>query len=249
MFTCERCGAGLPPNTDQCAYCGTVSAPARALLQAEAARMMQAAAPYAAHAAAQAAIAKRVAQTNTEQAATRALMWGLLSFLFVCLPFPSVLAILAHGRAQRLAREGGVEVPSRARVGFLFGVLTGVGFVALFIYMCVDIHANTVRVAARKAELAKIVAAHAASPALDHELACALAETALLTDGFQGSTDVGAFHDLQCSGALNVVKDRAELRDFMLRTSSTGAPITATICFKHGSSWFVERTGITSCEL
>jgi len=39
MFTCERCGAGLPPNTDQCGYCGTVSGAARAALAAEAAHV------------------------------------------------------------------------------------------------------------------------------------------------------------------------------------------------------------------
>src|SRR5258706_7714956 len=145
MFTCERCGAGLPPNTDQCAYCRTVSAPARAELQAEAARILQVSAPVQA----QAAIARRVAQVNTEQAASRALLWGLLSPIFVCLPFPSVLAILAFNRAQRLAREGGVALPTRARVGFALGAFTGLGFVALFIYMCLDIHADTVRVEAR----------------------------------------------------------------------------------------------------
>jgi hypothetical protein len=245
MFNCERCGAGLPPNTDQCAYCGTVSAAARAMLQQEAARMMQVSAPIVA----QAAIARRVAQVNTEQAASRALMWGLLSPVFLCLPFPSVLAVMAFNRAQRLAREGSVELPTRARVGLAFGVLTGLGFVAVFVGAGLSVHADNVRVDARKTELAQVVARHANSAVLDHELACALAEVSLLTDGFGGATNTGQFHDLECAGVLNVVKDRAELRDFKLRTSSTGAPVTATICFKHGSSWFVERTGVTSCEL
>jgi hypothetical protein len=245
MFTCERCGAALPPNTDQCAYCGTVSAPARAELQAEAARRLQVSVPVQA----QAAIARRVAQVNTEQAASRALLWGLLSPIFLCLPFPSVLAVLAFNRAQRLAREGGVALPTRARVGFAFGALSGLGFVALFIYMCIDIHADTVRVEARKTELGQVVLRHGNSPTLDHELACALAEISLLTDGFGGSTNTGAFHDLECAGALRVVKDRAEIGDFKLRTSSSGAAVSATVCFKHGERWFVERTGITSCEL
>src|SRR4051812_25184074 len=140
MFTCQRCGATLPPNTDQCAYCGTVSAPARMQLQAEAARMLQAAAPVVA----QAAIARRVAQVNAEQAASRALLWGLLSPIFICLPFPSVLAVMAFNRAQRLAREGGVPLPTRARVGLAFGAACGLGFIALFIYMCIDIHADNV---------------------------------------------------------------------------------------------------------
>ncbi|HEY4104412.1 MAG TPA: hypothetical protein VGM44_10995, partial [Polyangiaceae bacterium] len=71
----------------------------------------------------------------------------------------------------------------------------------------------------------------------------------LLTDGFQGSTNTGQFRDLVCSGALRVIKDRAELDDFKLHTSSSSPAVSATICFKHGNSWFVERTGITSCEL
>jgi hypothetical protein len=134
-------------------------------------------------------------------------------------------------------------------VGLALAALCGVGFVALFIYMCVDIHADNARVEARKAELAKVITARGTSPTLDDDFACALAETALLTDGFAGSTNTGGFRDLRCAGSVHVVKDRAEMSDFMLRTSSTTSPATAVICFKHGNSWFVERTGFTSCEL
>jgi hypothetical protein len=207
--------------------------------------MQQMAAPGAA----QAAIARHMAQTNTEQAASRALLWGLLSPIFFCLPFPSVLAVMAFSRAQRAARAGGVELPTRARVGLAFGVASGLGFVAAFIAVCISVHNDSVRIDARKAELAQVVARHGNSPVLDHELACALAEISLLSDGFAGETSTGSFHDLECAGALHVSKDRAELDDFKLRTSSTGAPVTATICLKHGDRWFVERTGLTSCEL
>src|SRR5664279_4071491 len=130
MFNCERCGAGLPPNTDQCAYCGTVSGPARAALQADAVRLAQAAAAVTA----QAAIQRRVAELGTEQAASRALLWGLLSPIFVCLPVPSVLAVMAYNRAERAARAGGVALPTRARVGLAFGAFSGLGFIALVIY-------------------------------------------------------------------------------------------------------------------
>ena len=245
MFNCERCGAVLPPNTDQCAYCGTVSGPARALLQAEAARAAQAAA----QSFAQAAVLRRMAQHDTERAASRALLWGLVGPIFFCLPFPPVLALLAYNRATRIAREGGVAVPTRAKVGLALAALCALGFVVFCIVAVFADHAANVRIAARKAELAKIITARGTSPTLDHDFACALAETSLLTDGFNGSTNSGIFNDLQCIGAVRVVKDRAELDDFKLRTSSSSAPVTATICFKHGSSWFVERTGITSCEL
>jgi hypothetical protein len=207
--------------------------------------MQQMAAPGAA----QAAIARHMAQTSTEQAASRALLWGLLSPIFVCLPFPSVLAVMAFSRAQRAARAGGVELPTRARVGLALGGVSGLGFVAAFIAVCISVHNDSVRVDARKSELAEVVARHGNSPVLDHELACALAEISLLNDGFAGQTDTGSFRDLECAGALHVVKERAELDDFKLRTSSTAAAATATICLKHGDRWFVERTGVTSCEL
>jgi multidrug efflux pump subunit AcrA (membrane-fusion protein) len=245
MFTCERCGAELPPNTDQCAYCGTVSAPARALLQAETARQQQANA----QATAQAAIQRQLARVAIEQAASRALLWGLFSPIFFCLPFPSALALMAFNRAQRAARQAALELPTRAKVGLALGVLSGLGCVVFWIYIAIDMHADNVRIEARKAELGQVVTRHASSAALDHELACALAEISLLTDGFDGSTNTGSFRDLECEGALHVVKDRAELDDFKLRTSSSSSAVTATICFKHGDRWFVERTGHTSCEL
>jgi hypothetical protein len=245
MFKCERCGADLPANVDQCAYCGTVSLRARLMLQSEAAQRMIAQAPLTA----QAAIAKRVAQVNAEQAANRALTWGILSWPFMCMLLPSVIAVLSFTRAKRLAREAGSEVPTRATVGLVCGLVTGVGFVAVVIAASISVYSDNQRVAARKAELSALVAKRGTSPVLDHDFACQLAELSLLTDGFAGSTNSGEFRDLECSGALHVRKDRAELDDFKLRTSSSSAAVTATICFKHGNSWFVERSGVTSCEL
>jgi hypothetical protein len=134
-------------------------------------------------------------------------------------------------------------------VGLALGALCGLAFSGGFVYTCIDVHADKMRVRARKAELAKVVSARGTSATLDHDFACALAETALLTDGLGRSSNVGAFRELHCVGAVHVVKDRAELGDFELRTASNNAPVTAVICFKYGSSWFVERTGFTSCEL
>lgn len=245
MYNCERCGAVLPPNTDQCAFCGTVSLPARLQLQGEAARQQAISAPIIA----QQAIARRVAQNNTEQAASRALLWGILAPFFVCLPIPSVLAVLARNRAVRIAKEGGVEVPARATVGYLLGLLSAVGFVVCIVAISISVYHDDQRVDARKAALAKIIAAKGTTPTLDHDFACALAEKSLLTDGFNGSTDTGSFRDLECAGSLRIVKDRAEMADFKLKTTSSGGPVSATICFKHGNSWFVERTGLTGCAL
>jgi streptogramin lyase len=71
----------------------------------------------------------------------------------------------------------------------------------------------------------------------------------ILNNGFAGDTSVGSFRNLDCAGAVRVSNGRAELGDFKLASSSTSATVTATICFKRGERWFVERAGVVSCEL
>jgi len=245
MFTCERCGAGLPQNTDQCVYCGTVSAAARAALGAEAARRAHEQATMNA----QVAVLKAKLQSTTEQAASRALMWGLLSFAFFCLPIFNVLSFLSFKRAQTSAREAGTPLPMRATVGLLCSVFTGILFVALWSWAIMSVREDNARVEARKAELSKQIAAHPEGPALDRPFACALAELYVLTNGYDGSTNTGQFRDFDCAGAVTVLTGRAEMPDFKFRTSSSDAQKTATICFKLGARWFVQEARATSCEL
>jgi len=245
MFTCERCGAGLPAHTDQCGYCGTVSGPARAALAAEAAHRAQQQQAMNA----QVALVKVKLQGTTEQAASRALMWGLLSFVFFCLPIFNVLAFLSFKRAQASAREAGSAMPTRATVGLLCAVFTGLLCVGSWIWMITDIRADNARIEARKTELTKQIAAHPEGPALDRPFACALAELYVLTNGYDGSTNTGQFRDVDCAGAVRVLNGRAEMPDFKFRTSSTDAQKSATICFKLGARWFVQEARATSCEL
>jgi len=245
MFTCERCGAGLPPNTDQCGYCGTVSGAARAALAAEAARRAHEQATMNA----QVAVLKVKLQSTTEQAASRALMWGLLSFVVFCLPIANVLSFLAFKRAQASAREAGASVPTRATVGLLCSVVTGVLCVVFWIWIVIDVRADNARVDARKNELSRQIAAHPEGPALDRPFACALAEQYLLTNGYDGSTNTGQFRDVDCAGAVTVLNGRAEMPDFKFRISSSGGQKTATICFKLGARWFVQEARATGCEL
>ena len=245
MFTCERCGAGLPPNTDQCGYCGTVSGPARQMLAAEAARQAHEQATMNA----QVAVLKAKLLGATELAATRALTWGLLSFVFFCLPIFNVLSFLAFKRAQASAREAGAPLPTRATVGLLCSVVTGIFCVVCWVWMITDIRADNARVDARKAELSKQIAAHAPGPELDHPFACALAELHVLTNGYDGSTNTGQFRDVDCAGAVTVKNDRAEMPDFKFRTSSSDPQKAATICFKLGARWFVQEARATGCEL
>jgi len=245
MFTCERCGAGLPPNSDQCGYCGTVSGAARTALAGEAARRAHEEAQWNA----QLAVLKMKLQGTTEQAASRALMWGLLSFVFFCLPIANVLSFLSFKRAQASAHEAGAAVPTRATVGLLCSVFTGILCVGCWVWLVTDIRADNARVAARKAELIQLIAAHPEGPNLDHPFACALAEQYVLINGFDGSTNTGQFRDVECAGAVSVLKSRAEMPDFKFRVSSSGGQKTATICFKLGARWFVADARATGCEL
>jgi hypothetical protein len=245
MFICERCGAGLPPTTDQCGYCGTVSGEARAALAVEAARRAHEQTAMNA----QVAVLKMKLQGTTEQAASRALMWGLLSFVFFCLPIFNVLSFLSFKRAQASAREAGTLLPTRATVGLLCSVVTGILCVGGWVWMVTDLRAADARLEARKTELAKQIAAHAQGPELDHAFACALAEQYVLTNGYDGSTNTGQFRDVDCAGAVTVLNARAEMPDFKFRVSSSEAQKSATICFKLGARWFVQEARATSCEL
>ncbi len=244
MLTCERCGAGLPPNSEQCAYCGTISEQARAALAGQRAELKK----EAKHAAAQAAVAKQLALSASEQAANKALLWGLLSFVFSCaVPIPNVLSWLAYNRAARNAREAGVPLPTRAKVGLAVAGVMGVAALAFWVWVVISVQNENAQLEARQAVLSQQIAKQGTNPQLDQPFACALAEAYILTNGFAGSTSTSSFKGLTCAGAVRVVKDRAELTDFKLRTSSSSDVLTATVCFKHGARWFVDSAGLTSC--
>ena len=246
MLTCERCGAGLPPDSEQCAYCGTISQAARAALAGERARQEQ----FLRQATAQQAVLRQRALSDAEQAGGRALLWGIVSFVLMCIPIiPSLLSFMAYKRSQVAARAAGIALPTRGKVGLWIALGSGLASLAFWVWVVISVRADDARVDARKAALTQQIAERAGSATLDQPLSCALAELYILNNGFAGDTSVGSFRNLECVGAVRVLNGRAELGDFKLATSSTSATVTATICFKHGERWFVERTGVVSCEL
>ena len=246
MLTCERCGAGLPPDAEQCAYCGTISEQARAALAGERARQEQ----FLRQATAQQAMMRQRALSASEQAGSRALLWGIVSFVLLCVPIvPSLLSLMAFKRSQKAAREAGAELPTRAKVGLGIALVSGLGSIAFWVWVIASVRADDARVDARKTALTQQIAQRGNPASLDQPLSCALAELYILNNGFAGDTSVGSFRDFDCAGAVRVVKDRAELSDFKLATSSTSGMVTATICFKHGQRWFVDSVGVVSCEL
>ena len=198
---------------------------------------------------AQVAILRQTMLSATELAASRALTWGLLSFVFFCLPVPNVLSFLAYKRAQSSAREAALKVPTRATVGLCCSLFTGALCVACWVWLVTDLRADYARLATRKAELAGQIAAHTPHEVLDHPYACALAEQYLLVNGFNGSTNTGAFRDLDCAGAVTIANDRAEMPDYKFRASSNATQQTLTLCFKRGERWFVESARATGCDL
>ncbi|HEX3854714.1 MAG TPA: hypothetical protein VHW01_27315, partial [Polyangiaceae bacterium] len=213
MLTCERCGAGLPPDSEQCAYCGTISQAARAALAGERARQEQ----FVRQATAQQAVLRQRALSDSEQAGGRALLWGILSFVLMCIPIiPSLLSWMAYKRSQVAARAAGIAVPTRGKVGLWIALGSGIASIALWVWVIIGVQADDARVEARKAVLAQQIAQRGNTPALDQPFACALAELFVLSNGFAGETNVGRFHDFDCAGAVRVLKERAELSDFKL---------------------------------
>ena len=198
---------------------------------------------------AQVAILKVKLQGTTEQAASRALLWGLASFVFFCVPIFNVLSFLAFKRAQASAREAGVPVPTRATVGLLCAAFTTLLCIGTWVALVVSVRADNARLSARKSELSQQIAAHPEGPALDHPFACALAEQYVLINGYDGATNTGQFRDVDCAGAVTVLNGRAEMPDFKFRVSSSGSQKVATICFKLGARWFVQEARATGCEL
>ena len=199
--------------------------------------------------AAEVAIARQNLLGTLEQASSRALMWGLLSFAIACPPIFSVLSFLQFKRAQTSARGAGVPLPTRATVGLICSAITGLFCVGFWVWVIIDMRADNARVDARKVELSQQIAARPAGATLDHSFACALAEQYVLTNGFQGETSTGSFRDFDCAGALRVVGPRAEMSDFKFKPSSSGAQQSAVICFKLGERWFVEHAQGASCDL
>jgi hypothetical protein len=176
-------------------------------------------------------------------------MWGLLSFVFFCLPIFNVLSFLAFKRRASVrrvrrgafadARDGGALVLSRSLGSCASGC---------WIWLVTDIRADNARVDARKTELSKQIAAHPEGPTLDHPFACALAELHVLTNGYDGSTNTGSSATWTARVRDRAERSRRNARFQVSRFVERGQK-SATICFKLGARWFVQEARATGCEL
>ncbi|HEY4157604.1 MAG TPA: hypothetical protein VGM29_05885, partial [Polyangiaceae bacterium] len=209
---------------------------------------------YARQTAAEQFAAQRALQVRSQAAAGQArsarstLTWGVLSALCVCSPIAAVIAFVSYSRSKEAARQAGVALPGSARAGFWLSLLGVVWFVGFWGYVIWSVQQDGERVEARKLELSQKLNKSDANR-LDHESACELAELYLLTNGYDGNTQVAQFKDFECAGALKTEPSLAALEDLKFRTSSSGGLQTVAVCLKHGDRWFVDRVTHRTCDV
>ena len=87
----------------------------------------------------------------------------------------------------------------------------------------------------------------AAPSPLDVKTACALAQRYLGGPVFSASGALVGFRVVSCRGPVQVARDKAELVDVYLRTTSSTEEEQVNVCFEHGAVWSVASAGTASC--
>jgi len=230
MVTCPRCGASVEPSALVCPYC-----------QLETRRGMEHAERQQAyaHQAAQADQARYAAERHARQQALdkkalHAMGWSLGGSALCCVPVAIVGLVMGLG-VRSTAKKEGLVAPLTSTVAVVSAV---VGMLVFGLALALGIQQQ------READ-ARIAVLKAASEGvrdretIDQRLGCALAELALLQDGFDGKTRIEAF---ECNGKLTQNGETAELLDVRFRTSSSVSDRHAvTACLVRGSRWSVKE--------
>jgi hypothetical protein len=81
---------------------------------------------------------------------------------------------------------------------------------------------------------------------LTQPTACALAERHLLSNGFE-STGNTLIADLRCDGALQASGTTAELLDLEFKAGDHH--VRASVCFRRGVRWSVDRIAVGGCSV
>ena len=82
---------------------------------------------------------------------------------------------------------------------------------------------------------------------LDVKTACALAQRYLGGPVFSASGALVGFRVVSCRGPIRVARDKAELVDVYLRTTSSAEEEKVNVCFEHRAVWSVASAGTASC--
>ena len=199
---------------------------------------------------AQQAVLRQRASSDAEQAGGRALLWGIVSFVLMCIPIiPSLLSWMAYSRSQLAARTAGVAVPTRGKVGLSIALLQWAVIDRILDLGDRRRSGYDARVDARKAVLTRQITGTRQRIDVDQAVFMRVGRAVHLEQWLCGRHQRGLVPQFGLCGRRACVERPRRLSDFKLATSSTSPTVTATICFKHGERWFVERTGVVSCEL
>lgn len=235
MMPCAKCGGSLVPEALACPFCGTATAHAVAVQYAQA------------EALARAQTSARAIEAKAGSAAVVALVSGLLSLFFACIPCIGFVGIFFGLRARSLAKTANVKVPFTAWAGVLLGTASTVACVGMWTWATIAGTASENARLAHIADLEKQSAAGAAAPVLDHDTACLLAELRVRKEGYAGKTLHTTLPSLECMGKLSPGAERAVLEDYRFRIADDSAIKQTSVCFKHGAVWYVDRVTEDKC--
>lgn len=235
MTACEKCGGSLVPEAVACPFCGTPTAHAAAVQYAQA------------EALARAQTSARATEAKADTAAVVALVSGLLSLFFACIPCVGFVGVFFGLRARSLAKTANVKVPFTAWAGVLLGTASTVAGIGMWTWAVIAGNADEKARVAHIADLEKQSSAGAAATALDHDTACLLAELRLRKEGYAGKTLHTTLPSLECLGKLSPSSERAVLEDYRFRLTDDSSIKQTSVCFKRGAVWYVDRVTEDKC--
>ncbi len=228
---CPACGASIVDDALVCAYCNQPTPAALEARRAEAEAERQREAAEDAHERAQDAKRLDNARRSVKSSGTWSVLWSVMGLLTCIVPVMSIVGLLMSVRARRLAREHDIVVPSSVSAG---GVLGGVGLGLGVVFWIIG-SVGIIEVSNRKDVLVETIAAGDTAEQLDATTACALAEYALLTEGWVGKRGA-SIDDYACTGRVTQDGDFAQIDDVVFHTS-TDTRWDLTACFKRGTKW------------
>lgn len=224
-MVCKGCGAPYRDTEPKCPFCGRLRAEGRAEQVAE---RQQATA----RADAEAARLREAAQTTVERCARHSLYWACGGLLLCFFPVGAVVAVVLAVRGKLLARQHGLIAPAKATVSLSVAALQILGGAGVLTLALQRSEAHDGRVQKVAAQLGDGASQRALSP----QVACAIAELHLLTEGHDGIDDMN-IERVRCPGKLSVDGDGATLSD--VRFNKRRCRVT----LRFGTAWDVETVG------
>lgn len=240
-MNCPHCGAQIDATAVECPFCKvqTQYGVQQRYQQEQFASQQQQ------WAAQEQARIRGMRMVELEGIASRTLGFSLGGLLLCCVPLGG-LGIWQGLRARTLARELGVDVPGRGKLGYVLSIVSCVTSVVIITWAMIQSHYDQEDASERIAKLEKRVGPKVASPTLDQNTACGLAEIHLLQNGWNSHPGY-SLERFQCVGKLSPLgTDGADLEDFRFGWGSNDK-YEIDVCFKHGAKWYVSEVRKGRC--